>query len=506
MKKILCYILLAMLCAPSALAIDKTNYEGKCNSQVKWSFDGQTLTIEHAKSTYYYCGIPDYNVKGNPSPWEKLKLPVKKVKIGYGFNRIGSCAFANCTELEAVEFYNEDMIEEIGWGAFLNCTKLFSFSIPHGIKKIEKVAFANCLSLRSIQIPNDTKVDDGAFRSCRNLNIIEIASNVRLGKGVFASERLDNNSVAFDLYAGVIRHLPTNITESNCELYGLDRTVVKEYLSKQKALSDEDERVSSVDTNIPGCMATRNDTYALVIGNQNYRFAPNVPYAKHDAVTFAAYCKTTLGIPSAQVHLVEDATKHMILEQEIESWLRKEVLDKSVKKLIVYYAGHGVPDVEESNKSYILPTDVLATTPKQAIPLDYFYHLIGGLGFKQVTVFMDACFSGIDRNNESVNRGERGTEVEAEDVTPTSGNLIVFCAAQGNETAQGYLEEGHGLFTYYLLKEIQMKEGNISYGKLAEAIQAQVSEKAPSLELRKKQTPTTKASEDLSSTWQDMPL
>lgn len=506
MKKILSLILLAGCCISSPLAKNNTIYEGKCNSEVKWSFDGQTLSIEHAKSIYYHCGIPDYNVKGHPAPWVKLKLPVKKVKIGYGFTRIGSCAFANCTELEAVEFYNEDMIEEIGWGAFLNCNRLFNFSIPHKIVKIDKVAFANCFSLRSVQIPKGAKVDDGAFRSCRNLNIVEIASNVILGKGVFASERKAGDDVVFELYTGAIRHLPTNITEKNCELYGLDRTVVAEYLAKQKDSSDMEETTSSVDVNLPGCRATRNDTYALVIGNQNYRFAPNVPYAKHDAATFAAYCKTTLGIPSAQVHLSEDATKHMILEQEIELWLRKEVADRSTKKLIVYYSGHGVPDVEESNKSYLLPTDVLATTPQQGISLDYFYDLIGGLGFKQVTVFMDACFSGIDRNNESVNWGERGTEVEAEDVKPNTGNLIVFCAAQGNEAAQGYLSEGHGLFTYYLLKEIQTKDGHITYGSLADNIQKQVSETAPSLELRKKQTPTTKTSDDVSSTWRDQPL
>ena len=97
--------------------------------------------------------------------------------------------------------------------------------------------------------------------------------------------------------------------------------------------------------------------------------------------------------------------------------------------------------------------------------------------------------------------GERGTEVEAEDTNPTTGNMIIFCAAQGNETAQGYQEEGHGLFTYYLLRELKTSSGNLTFGRLAETLESNVSKKAPSLELRKKQTPTTKASDSVGKNW-----
>ena len=105
-----------------------------------------------------------------------------------------------------------------------------------------------------------------------------------------------------------------------------------------------------------------------------------------------------------------------------------------------------------------------------------------------MTVFIDACFSGVNRDNEGLN-AERAVEVEAEEATPTTGNLIVFSAAHGNETAQSYQEEGHGLFTYYLLKELQETEGQVTYGKLTDDIRKHVSNVAPTLELRKKQTP-----------------
>ena len=45
------------------------------------------------------------------------------------------------------------------------------------------------------------------------------------------------------------------------------------------------------------------------------------------------------------------------------------------------------------------------------------------------------------------------------------------------------------MFTYYLLKELQDTQGMVSYGKLADDIEKNVSNVAPTLDLRKRQTP-----------------
>ena len=504
MKK---YLLVALMAFTSATVItvnaqDLATIEGKCNGDVSWTFDGHTLKII---STNFQesVSIPNYDINNKPSPWVKRNLPIKKVYIGNGISRIGSCAFAGCKMLETIEFHNGSLVEEIGWGAFLYCVRLFNFSIPSGIKKIEKSAFAGCSSLRSVSIPEQANVEDYAFLSCTNLNVLDIAVNASLGKAVFACEQKIGDNIRHTYYQGEIRSLPANINANNSYVYGLAKEAVEEFFKKQRPdLNNEEETMTSeVDTYIPSSEFTRNDTYALIIGNQHYRFAPDVPYARHDAQIFAQYCKKTLGIPSEHIHLCKDATKAMILEQEIEDWLGKEIQDKKSKKVIIYYAGHGVPDIDEKNKSYILPTDVLGTTPKRGIALDKFYAAIGSLGFQQVTVFMDACFSGVNRNNESVNMGERATEVDAPDTHISTGNMVVFCAAQGNETAQGFLKEGHGLFTYYLLKELQISNGQITFGRLSKELQKNVSQTAPTLELRKKQTPTTKVSNQLSSSW-----
>ena len=81
-----------------------------------------------------------------------------------------------------------------------------------------------------------------------------------------------------------------------------------------------------------------------------------------------------------------------------------------------------------------------------------------------------------------------GNGTEAKHSAPVGFDLLQDLP-QIAETAQGFQEEGHGLFTYYLLKELKDTQGMVSYGKLVDNIEKNVSNVAPTLDLRKKQTP-----------------
>ena len=63
---------------------------------------------------------------------------------------------------------------------------------------------------------------------------------------------------------------------------------------------------------------------------------------------------------------------------------------------------------------------------------------------------MDACFSGSRRENGMI-VSARGVAIKPKKDIVT-GNVVVFSAADGSETAYPYKEKGHGLFTYFLLK------------------------------------------------------
>ena len=504
MKKLFALLSIVLTASTIAHGQSFTKIEGKCSDDIKWTFDGVTLFLTNVGTNMSYAVLPDYDTKMNIAPWLKRGLNVKRVQVGSGIIRIGSCAFYNCETLQEVVFKGT-VLREIGWGAFLNCTQLRTISLPVQVQEIGTIAFANCHNLLNVNIPDRCRVGDQAYASCKSLNAVEVGMTAILGHLVFATEHKEEGKVSHTFYDGELRRLPPYITVGNCNEYGLSKESVEKYFETNSVIAaeDYDAKTSLLDAGIPSTSYSANDTYALIIGNQNYRFVGKVPYAIHDARIFSEYCQKTLGIPVGNIHLVEDATKEMILEEEFEDWLGT-LKNREEKKLIVYYAGHGVPDIKNKNKAYLLPTDVRGTNPKRGISLDNFYSKLGDFAFYQTAVFLDACFSGVNRDNESISEGLRGVEIEVEDATFGNGNVVVFSASQGNETAQGYAQEGHGLFTYYLLKNLRDSHGYISFGELSDNLQKQVSEKAPQLQLRKSQTPATNSSANVAETWRTM--
>ena len=503
MKRYIFIAVMAVFCLTNIQAQSGTyKLEGTCGTNTKWEYDGYTLTILDMKKKGERAVIDDYDLKNQKAPWIKKKFSIKKIQIAAGIKRIGSCAFANCADLQEVVFKGNDLVE-IGWGAFLNCGRLRNISLPIQLQNIETIAFANCWSLTSLKLPDKCRVGDQAFMSCTNLSSLELSPTTMLGHQVFGNEVAVGNKIHHSLYDGEIRKLPSYINVDNCHEYGLAASAVKKVVSKIVAYVDYDYLTSEVDSFIPLGGKNRIDTYALIIGNQNYRFVSDVPYAIHDARVFAEYCKRTLSIPVENIHISEDATKQMILEEELEDWVQK-IPQRENKKLIIYYAGHGVPDNKNHNKAYILPTDVRGTSPQRGIALEDFYGKIGELAFAQTAVFLDACFSGVNRDNEGVSEGLRAVESDVEETPLGDGKVVVFSAAKGNETAQGYPQEGHGLFTYYLLKEMKESTGLISFGELSDNISKKVSQSALQLKMRKQQTPETNASNELTDSWRDL--
>ena len=131
------------------------------------------------------------------------------------------------------------------------------------------------------------------------------------------------------------------------------------------------------------------------------------------------------------------------------------------------------------------------------------YGELSSLGAKSVVVFLDACFSGSKRG-EGMIASARGVVISARNSTPR-GNMVVFSAAQENETAYPYKEQGHGMFTYYLLKKLKDSKGETTLGDLADYITQSVKERSI-VKNSKSQTPAVSASHALAGSWRDMKL
>lgn len=273
-------------------------------------------------------------------------------------------------------------------------------------------------------------------------------------------------------------------------------TIIQKSQSLDNVENDTVINQSDVDNGIPSNPTINNNTFVVIICNEQYQEEVNVEYAINDGEIFFQYCRATIGIPTDNIHIRKNATLNNI-KGEL-SWMKK-VADayKGNAKFIFYYAGHGVPD-ESNGTSYLLPVDGQGTVLETGYCLVDLYKILGSLPSSGVYVFMDACFSGSKRG-EGMLTAARGIAIKAKPQRP-QGNMIVFTAAQGDETAYPYKEKKHGLFTYFLLKKLQESNGEVSLGELSSYLTEQVGKRSIVMN-GKSQTPSVSVTVSMGESW-----
>ena len=244
-------------------------------------------------------------------------------------------------------------------------------------------------------------------------------------------------------YSGTTIPIKVHIDEKYGK-YGVDRIVTLELdqsmasskISIEAAQREQREVAlakinADVDVNIPKNSQLRQNTFAVIITNEHYDQVAPVPYAQRDGEVFAAYCRNTLGIPQQNIRSYADATYGKMLSaiKDIQGIAYAYGGDINV---IFYYAGHGVPS-ESTKDAYLLPVDADGKQMDVCYSIGKLYKDLCSLNAKSVVVFMDACFSGSLRGDGML-ASARGVKLRAKADAP-QGNMVVFSAAQGDETA-----------------------------------------------------------------------
>lgn len=295
----------------------------------------------------------------------------------------------------------------------------------------------------------------------------------------------NNISKAREIYNDILKETP--------DFYTQKETKLSEFMKEHKG--------GDVDFYIPIADNVSNHTFAVVISNEKYQMEKPVQYAENDGNTFAEYCKKTLGLPEKNVHFITNATLNNI-KHEIK-WLEDVIaVYHGDAKVIFYYAGHGIPD-EQNKSAYLLPIDGYGSDVTTGYALEDLYKALGSLPSKSVTVFLDACFSGAKRDGDML-ASARGVAIKVKQATPV-GNIVVFSAAQEDETAYPYKEEEHGLFTYYLLKKLQETKGNVTLGELSDYIKTQVERQSIVIN-GKLQSPSFVSTATIANSWKKWTL
>lgn len=257
----------------------------------------------------------------------------------------------------------------------------------------------------------------------------------------------------------------------------------------------------SVDYFIPSNCELNDKTYAIVIANENYKRVPNVPYAINDGKIFHKYLMSSFGVPEGNIEYLEDASLNDI-KYALGNVAQRCQAFKDQCSVIVYYAGHGVPD-DKTAEAFLLPVDGFGTDPSSGLNLDDFYATLSEMQAKSVVVLLDACFSGAKRDGGML-MATRGITIKPKMHVP-DGKLIVLSATSNEETAFPIEDQKHGLFTYTLLRKIQETGGDITWGELADHVTETV--KNRSIDLNGKlQTPTVSVSSSMKEIWRNLKL
>lgn len=274
------------------------------------------------------------------------------------------------------------------------------------------------------------------------------------------------------------------------------------YVNSDSKKGYQYEKLSDVDKNIPQNAETKPYCFALIIGNEDYtshqidlKSESNVEFARNDASAFRDYCINTLGIPQKNITFLLDATAGQI-NQGIAKLKLLSKVSNGKSQLIVFYAGHGLPD-ETTKEPYLIPVDVNGANVTSGIKLQSLYANLTEFPSERVTVYLDACFTGGGRNAGLVE--SRGVKIRPKEGL-LAGNIVVFSSSSGEQSSLPYSDVKHGMFTYYLLKKIQETKGEITYSELFESL----NEKIPVESLlvnSKEQNPVINTSQEVNEAW-----
>jgi len=213
----------------------------------------------------------------------------------------------------------------------------------------------------------------------------------------------------------------------------------------------------------------RPDDIAVIIGNADYSKGHDIPDARTayaDAESMRRYAIDGLGMREGNVIFLKDATGSQLSEVFGNERSHKGKLFNWVKpgksRVFVYYIGHGAPGNAEG-RAMLVPSDASAgQIALSGYPLDLLYTNLGKVPAENITVVLDACFSGTSQAG-SVIANALPVAITAK-ATPIPANVTVISAAAADQMAHWEMDDSHALFTEYFLKGMSGEADKAPYG------------------------------------------
>lgn len=243
------------------------------------------------------------------------------------------------------------------------------------------------------------------------------------------------------------------------------------------------------------------NTLVAIIANEEYDLAANVDNATSDGLAFKEYCVRTLGVPEDNVRYMANLSFGR-MKKGLNDILELADMLNGEANLILYYAGHGIPD-NKTKDAFLMPVDADGTDTSLCLSLTDLYSNINSKNLNRCIVFLDACFSGAQRGGDMI-VAARGVKLKPKEAVP-EGKTIVFTATSDDQAAFSHKEEKHGLFTYFLLKKLQESKGDVTLGELADYLSQKVGFESRRIN-NAPQTPSVLVAAGIGDNWRKMQI
>ncbi len=201
--------------------------------------------------------------------------------------------------------------------------------------------------------------------------------------------------------------------------------------------------------------------YALVIGNDSYRYVSGLKTAVTDARVIEALLRKSYGF---DVKLLLNASRQDLFSAI--SYYRRN-LDQN-DSLLVYYAGHGYFD-READKAYWLPVDARQDDSANWVSADDITSNIKAVAARHVLIVSDSCYSGAMYRELGIAIPER-TGRERFLKKMVAGKSRTLMSSGGNEPVADGGGGGHSVFARAFLTGLtQIERPSFTAGELFQA-------------------------------------
>ncbi|MBR0730776.1 caspase family protein [Bradyrhizobium japonicum] len=211
----------------------------------------------------------------------------------------------------------------------------------------------------------------------------------------------------------------------------------------------------------PSALQGPEQRVALVIGNSNYKNAPQLQNPDNDAESMAQF----LNSAGFEVVAATDLTQNDML-RVVQDFSAKVSARGPNTVAMVYYAGHGV---QLAGENYLVPVDAKVSNPTElvsnSVRLVDVMSTLETIPSRMRIVILDAC-----RNNPfpDVNDAGRGLAI----VDAPNGSIVGYSTAPGAEAQDG--TNGHSPYTQAFLNVA--REPNVPIEQLFKRVRLEVNQ------------------------------